>query len=420
MKVNECVQEFLSYLGTSGRAIKTIQAYQSRLRVLQTLGDIDIHQVTKNSLEAILEAYRGDFSRVAGMTLSTYIQAIKSFFQYATNRGYLSVSPARDITRPTRARPDYDITPADMTLAAAGACTPAAAGLAMLARDITGRVEEFLHYLQAQGRRPATIQIYAERLSPLASYFVGFDVSQVRPDMVDGFITGLRGVYAAATVTGYIQACKTFFRFCQIRGYIPFSPAGHLRRCRSAAVPREKVINQSDLNMMIDYTQANGLILDYTMLVFMADTACRAGELQSLNLQDIDLEKLEARVRGKTGERILDFTQQTGAAIRVWLAIRPATDRAALFTTRLGRLSHARIYHGLERVARSLGITRFNPHAIRHRVGQAWVDQGANLELVRLKLGHRDITTTAIFYTHQDHERMKRATRQYSILEQPA
>jgi site-specific recombinase XerC len=136
----------------------------------------------------------------------------------------------------------------------------------------------------------------------------------------------------------------------------------------------------------------------------------------ALDLADLDLTRMEARVNGKTGFRVLDFGEVTSEALKVWLDVRPKTDPVAVFTTREGRISHRCIYTHFEDLAADLGVKRFNPHSIRHRVGQSWVDSGANLELVRLKLGHKDVTTTARFYTHQDRERVKRASRKYSVI----
>ena len=46
-----------------------------------------------------------------------------------------------------------------------------------------------------------------------------------------------------------------------------------------------------------------------------------------------------------------------------------------------------KVYVSFRNIARDLGIKRFNPHSNRHRVAQGWLDQGANLELVRVKAG---------------------------------
>lgn len=48
-------------------------------------------------------------------------------------------------------------------------------------------------------------------------------------------------------------------------------------------------------------------------------------------------------------------------------------------------------------------------------MGQLWLDDGANLVIVQKKLGHTDIRTTAMFYSHQD-ERVKLATERFSLV----
>lgn len=75
------------------------------------------------------------------------------------------------------------------------------------------------------------------------------------------------------------------------------------------------------------------------------------------------------------------------------------------------------VWQMLRRHAIRAGIEgRYNPHAIRHLVGQAWLDDGANLELVKEKLGHKDIRTTSLFYSHQDRGRVKSATERFSLV----
>ncbi len=159
--------------------------------------------------------------------------------------------------------------------------------------------------------------------------------------------------------------------------------------------------------------------MDVAILLFLMDTGCRAGELCSLNIQDIDFARHEAIAKGKTGTRILDFTQPTAEALRAWLIERnEKTSDSAVFLKNNGkRLSIHALYSRLLRLATRAGVKgRFNPHAFRHRVGQGWIDQGANLEIVRLKLGHKDIHTTSLFYANQDRERQKHATKRFSLV----
>jgi integrase len=75
---------------------------------------------------------------------------------------------------------------------------------------------------------------------------------------------------------------------------------------------------------------------------------------------------------------------------------------------------------GIHRVFKRLGEAagvkgRYNPHALRHLVGQRFTDEG-NLELARQKLNHSSIHVTAMFYAHQDRERVQKATVRFSPL----
>jgi site-specific recombinase XerC len=275
-------------------------------------------------------------------------------------------------------------------------------------------ITDFLVYLSANSRSNRTIEVYKQRLKVLGE--LG-EVEAITARQVDELIARLRASgIARATLAGYIQAIKTLFSWGVKRNYLQSNPAKGLYKPRLSYRVDSKAIDQGDLDQMIEYARENKLNLEYTLLVFLADTGCRAGELRNLNLSDINLTKLEALARGKTGERYLDFTDVTGEALRAWLEVRPDTDHDALFTIRHGRISHKRLYILLRAIARELGIRRFNPHSIRHRVGQGWIDAGANLELVRQKLGHKNISTTAMIYGNQDRQRIKAASRRYSLV----
>jgi len=138
----------------------------------------------------------------------------------------------------------------------------------------------------------------------------------------------------------------------------------------------------------------------------------------TLTLASLDLEKMEARVSGKTRVRVVDFGRRTAAALRAWLDVRPEVDHDRVFVSMVTGepLGVGGIYQVFKRLARAAGVKgRFNPHALRHLVGQHFTDE-TNLELARQKLGHTDIRTTALFYAHQDRERLKRASERWSLV----
>lgn len=280
-------------------------------------------------------------------------------------------------------------------------------------------VDLFCTYLEALDRSDRTIEEYRKRLERFCRYMreVGVrDLADVTPEMIDRFVVNIKRSVSPATLAGYIQAVKCWLAWCVRRHYVDVSPAEHLHKPHVDYQARIKAMDQSDLQRLIRAADISGNDRLVAVLMMLADTAARIGELLKLDLPNLNLDKLEAKTFGKTGSAILYFTTETATAIRNYLKVRLPTDKYALFTNEHGRCSYTTIYRDLKILAGLLGIERFNPHSIRHMVGQSWIDQNANLELVRLKLRHKDITTTSMFYANQDADRVRRASERYSVI----
>jgi len=304
---------------------------------------------------------------------------------------------------------------------------------------LTQAIADFLLSLQANGRAERTIGSYRQRLAGLQSFLDSHgtkELERITPGHVDAWAAALRqpgqlwedhpfkraerGELSEATVAGRIGAAKSFLRWCVQRGYLDNSPARSLRRPTVNPSARDKVMDPDDLALMLQEAgrRANeGRPRDLALLAFLADTGCRVGEVANLRLSRLYLLRHEALIAGKTGERYVDFGETAAGALASWLEARPGVDHDSVFTGRSGDpLTVNGIYQALKRVARAAGVTgRFNPHAIRHLIGQHFTDE-TNLELARQKLGHRNISTTANFYAHQDRERVRRATQRLSFL----
>ncbi|MBC8445779.1 MAG: tyrosine-type recombinase/integrase [Chloroflexi bacterium] len=281
---------------------------------------------------------------------------------------------------------------------------------------------EFLLCLEAAGRSPRTLATYQERLGYVVAFLVerGIEkIADVRPDHLDAYVVGLRRrELSPVTIAGRIMVIKTFLAWCVRRRYLERSPADHLKKPRLERGGRSPPMARGDLALLIREA-VRGRPRDLAVLLFLADTGCRVGELVRLKVGDVRLADLEARVDGKTGGRWVDFTERTRCAVEVWLSSRdgPSTGSGCDVGESLFGMTANGVRKMLERLGARAGVAgRVNPHSIRHLVGQAWLDDGANLELVRQKLGHRDITTTAMFYAHQDRERVKAASERYSLV----
>lgn len=306
--------------------------------------------------------------------------------------------------------------------------------------ELAQALEGFLLALEARGRRPATVASYRVRLAGLVAFLKARGlgtVGDVGPGDLDLWVVGLRrqetrwadhpvrteqeGGLSPVTIKGRVQSVRAWFSWCAERGVVESSVASHLRMPRvSGLVKRDRVMGVEDLGRMVEVAEVQaveGRPRDLAILLFLVETGCRVGELVSLRLDRLDLRGLEAVVQGKTGRRIVDFAGATRDALEKWLVVRPAVDHQFVFVGRRGGpLGTYGVYGVLRRLAREGGVEgRFNPHAIRHLVGQTWTDE-ANPELARQKLGHRDVHTTLMFYANQDRKRLKAATCRLSLV----
>ncbi len=322
-------------------------------------------------------------------------------------------------------------------LATNGTAVPAATSL-----TITEAMDKYLTHLAAADRSPRTLRAYRTHWQSLLAYpeiQPDMSIADITPELLDRWAASLRapGVYANnhyrraeerplsdSSRLAYIQSVKSLLAFCWRRGYLERDPAADLRRPRINHSARNKVMSVQDLYRMLDVAQAaaaDGRPRDLALLMFMADTGCRRGEAANLRLRDLHLADLEAHVTGKTGERLVDYTHKTADALAIWQAMRGEHSHDYVFTGQGIRnsgkpLGGDAIDSIFKRLASRAGVRgRANPQALRHLVGQSWTD-AVNLELVRMKLGHASVTTTAMFYAHQDTSRVKAATQLHSLL----
>ncbi|MCI0575715.1 MAG: tyrosine-type recombinase/integrase [Chloroflexi bacterium] len=317
-------------------------------------------------------------------------------------------------------------------------------GFAVTDMTLSEAIDKFLTYLEGAGRTAETIVSYRRRFVRFLAHFgPGRELASIAPEELDSFAASLRTVatvydnhshrkpvhrkLSEPTVYDYLQAPKTFLRFCHRRGYTATDLGQHLELPQLDHGRHDNVMSRQDLYRLLDAAYARALAgrpRDLAMLMFMVDTGCRRGELVNLRINDLRLAALEADVYGKTGRRQVDYTLVTAQALEVWLSIRPAAGHPYVFTgdmrptsrNRGGQLKPDAVNKIFARLAQQAGVRGpGNPHAVRHLVGQTWADN-VNLELVRQKLGHRNITTTAMIYAHQDLSRVKAATQLYSPL----
>ncbi len=146
---------------------------------------------------------------------------------------------------------------------------------------------------------------------------------------------------------------------------------------------------------------------DLALLELLYAAGLRVSELESINLEQLNMEANEIRVWGKgSKERIVLIGEPAAHALNNYLThSRPTLlskrKENAVFLNRYGsRLPARRIQKILDKCARKAGIgKRVHPHVLRHTFATHLLDGGADLRVVQELLGHAQLATTQV-YTH--------------------
>jgi site-specific recombinase XerD len=216
---------------------------------------------------------------------------------------------------------------------------------------------------------------------------------------------------APATLYKAIKTVKVFFNWAVTQKLVSSSPADHIRNPRPGDTVEGRAASTEEMNAVIDAARPNPR--DYAVVLLLAESGCRRGDIASLRLQDLDLARLCAYVVGK-GEkrRAIYFDHDAVEAIAAWLRVRPATENDRVFVTAKGEpLSGQAVYQIAARRSRDAGLGRtVNPHRFRHGVATALAAERLKPTAIQRYLGHSSILTT-MRYIHATEEDMHEAAR---------
>lgn len=147
---------------------------------------------------------------------------------------------------------------------------------------------------------------------------------------------------------------------------------------------------------------------DRLMMELCLAAGLRAGEVVAVRVEHLDFATGRLDVRDGKGakDRRLWLSDEVAGRLAAWLDRRP--EGPWLFPTSRGtcvRTSHLR--RSVKRYARAASIDdaeRVSPHTLRHTFATRLYERTRDLALVKMALGHADISTTTIYVHLADGE----------------
>ena len=241
----------------------------------------------------------------------------------------------------------------------------------------------------------------------------------------DDLLLALRRMRTAGrsprSVARWLVAVRGFFGWLAQEGMIDENPAARLEPPKVwKTLP--KVLDGSDVSRLLaapDRDEPRGA-RDAAMLEVLYATGLRASELVGLRLRDLRLDAGYLSCVGKgSKERVVPLGAEAISALTAYLA----SGREALlggkrsdsvFVGRAGApLTRQGFWKLIKAHGRRAGLrASLSPHVVRHSFATHLLENGADLRVVQMLLGHADISTTQI-YTHVNRERLKRLYRDF-------
>ena len=280
-----------------------------------------------------------------------------------------------------------------------------------------GSIEEFIDSSwMERGLAAATLSAYRSDLSGFSRWIAGRGVGieeARRLDVLD--FLNEHAHWPPRTIARRLSALRRFYQHLEREGRISSNPCDRIDAPRLGR-PLPGVLTEQEVERLLaapDIETAIG-IRDRAMLEVLYATGLRVSELVGLRSEQVNLLQGVVRVIGKGGkERLVPLGEPAVA----WLErmhessrteILGAKHGSALFPTARGRaMTRQAFWHLVKRYAARAGIARdVSPHTLRHAFATHLLDHGADLRVVQMLLGHRDISTTQI-YTHIARERLK-------------
>lgn len=279
------------------------------------------------------------------------------------------------------------------------------------------RIDQFLNFLAVEkNASPNTLAAYRNDLAQFEGWYArkgGGALEEATQAQLTAFVEYLRDEmkYKSATVARKVASLKSFYSFLAGEGIIEADPTEQVKSPQvGKQLPRALTVQEVD-ELLEQPARKNTLEgrRDRAMLELLYHTGLRVTELVSLDVHDVELEKLPVTVRcvGKGDkERVLTIPNETVDELRQYIFhVRPKLVRnrreTALFVNRRGeRLTRQGFWLILKTYAKEAGLDKaITPHTLRHTFATHQLAGGMPLRYVQDALGHASISTTQI-YTH--------------------
>ena len=223
------------------------------------------------------------------------------------------------------------------------------------------------------------------------------------------------------SVNRKLSALRDFFRFEMKAGRLQHNPMDGLRGPKFRGKLPEYV-ELGDMERLFRPEMFKDSFegwRDQTILELFYATGMRLSELLNIRRQDIDFYENSVKVLGKRNkERIIPFGSRMRDLLTKHLEnyaekFAPENDNFYIFVAANGRQLYPKAVYRIVRKYLDMVTTidKRSPHVIRHTFATHMLNNGADLNAIKVILGHSSLAATQV-YTHNSMEQLKSIYKQ--------
>ena len=295
--------------------------------------------------------------------------------------------------------------------------------------DNTRLLEAYVVDCKLRVLSPETIRTNRSSIRTVGKFLESINLDYVSLDneaqkQVLDYLLNTRNV-GFKTLNGYFTALSSFYEFLLYENHVPNNPVlsfrkRYLKRYKNIQQrSTRKLITIEEMAMLINGTLE---IRDRAIMIVLAKTGVRRGELISMDTDDVDWEhdRIKLKSKNKRSNLYVYFDNETAVILRKWIKTRQHFNGTtpALFIGKQGnRIGRNVLYNLITKHATRLGLhnpdsnkleDHFSPHCFRHWFTTNLRQNGMNREFIKELRG--DSRGEAIdIYDHIDHKELRKA-----------
>lgn len=273
-------------------------------------------------------------------------------------------------------------------------------------------IEDYKIYLELERKlSPETIASYLSDIQMFLKYLDKnkIDVKDLDHEIIQDYATFISNLNVVAkTLQRKYSSLRNFNKFLISERIIKSDFTSQLEFPKlSEKLPNYLTVEEVDLLLDFELKNKNDF-RNKAMLELMYSSGIRVSEIINIKLNDINLEHMSVKIRGKgSKDRIAMFGEYARDCIYDYITnIRKdflvKKDSEYLFVNIHGnKVSRQSYWKIIKSIAKKQGIRPegVSPHVIRHSFATHMIENGAQLRILQEMLGHSDISTTQR-YTH--------------------